>query len=118
MHNFQKRLLIACNDLNLEIYLDHTIRLSSNQELVVPVLIPNLGAENGIIVVTSFDDIRDFEKKINMSLAGAGYGYSCLSDFSGEYDRDSTIEMFSDWGWNGPEKDKPSWMIDIPDDDA
>jgi hypothetical protein len=37
-----------------------------------------------------------------------GYGYSCMSG-GGPYDRESTIEVLQDWGWEG-EGSAPEWL--------
>ena len=111
MRNFQKRLKCACDDLGLRIYLDHAIELHDGQEIVVPALIPELGFENGMIIVSDFNEIIEIERVIKSSLPEIGYGYSCLSDFTDSYDKETSIDMFSDWGWNGSPKTKPTWMI-------
>jgi hypothetical protein len=40
----------------------------------------------------------------------AGYGFSVLGEPSDEYDRDVFIELLSEWGWHGPESERPAWL--------
>jgi len=45
-------------------------------------------------------------------LQNMGYGYSVLDDplHSEEFDLESYVEMFSDWGWGNVNERKPDWM--------
>jgi hypothetical protein len=61
-----------------------------------------------MIVVDRFDEIRGNHSE----LVKAGYGYSVLSNLSPseDYDLDTYIEMFSDWGWASCNERRPDWM--------
>lgn len=118
MRNYQKRLFRSCEELGLKIQLDYPIKLNDGLDVTVPVLLPQLGANRGMIVVSSFDEALAIEKKLELHGLKNEYGFSCLSDFSDKFDRSISIEMFSDWGWSDPDEIKPPWMIDPPDEDS
>ncbi len=116
MRNYQKSLIKACHDLGLDIHIDTEIKFPSGQKMV-PVHIPQLGGGNGMIIATEYDEILELQKQLGQSLPEAGYGFSVLSDYNDHYNREDTIDMFSDWGWGGSEETKPKWMKDPIDDD-
>ncbi len=105
MTRLQEELSKAAAELGLEINLNLKIRLESGRELVALAHLPKLGAPNGMIIVTSFDEIRDLVKE----LANSNYAYSVLSepDSREAYDFESYVELFSDWGWAGAEGNRP-----------
>ncbi len=101
-------------DLGLYIVAPFRLALPDGTNVDVDVLLKNFGAEKGILLTT------DFAMWENMSaLASIGYGVSILSPpRQGEaYDRQTYIEVLSDWGWSGTEREKPEWLQDPPDPD-
>jgi hypothetical protein len=77
-------------------------------EIHAQALIPQLGAEKGMIVVNRLDELGGVESE----LVNTGYGYSVLDEISPleDYKLDSYVGMFSDWGWGLREEEKPAWM--------
>ncbi len=108
MTNLQKRLHQASQDLNFDIKLDHEMVLSSSRAINCPVYIPWFGSSKGTLIFSSLAQFWDFNKEITAD----GYGFSCLSDYDDTYDRESTVEMLSEWGWDGSQEKKPDWLVD------
>jgi len=61
-----------------------------------------------MIVVNRLDELKGVESE----LVNIGYGYSVLDEPSAseEYELDSYVDMFSDWGWGLHNEPKPGWM--------
>lgn len=79
--------------------------------------LPYIGSKRGTILFSDLHDLHNLESETHMKLEKSGYGYSVLWNNKVIYDRQSAIKMFSEWGWSGPADQRPSWMIDIPDDE-
>jgi hypothetical protein len=77
--------------------------------LDVPVVVEGFGAGRGMVIVTSYSGV----KRHTDALLEAGFGYSVMSQPrpNEAYDRESYIEMLSDWGWSGVPEDRPSWIV-------
>jgi hypothetical protein len=106
MKKLQEHFKKACEALGLDIHLDYAIDLESKKQIMCPVYIPHLGNTKGMIVVTTFYEIKGVERE----LLKQGYGYSCISEPSGAFQKEAFIELFNDWGWSGPSTEKPHWM--------
>ena len=106
MTTLQNWLLKACDALGLRADLAYVATLSDGQEVQTVARIRNLGAEHGMLVVRSYEDVRPFAD----CLARAGFGYSVLDEPGVDevFDLDSFKEMFLDWGWSGTEKSLPA----------
>jgi len=114
MTTLQERLARACDELGLHIDLDFVASLPSGRQVLALVRIADLGGTNGILIVRSFDEVR----ALSDELLAAGYGYSVLSEPNRdeEFDLESFVEMFSEWGWAGGERARPTWLVgDIAD---
>jgi len=84
------------------------VKLLDGTSLHPVACIEQLGGPAGMLIFTSFDDVR-------AQLAGlhqSGYGYSVLSEprTEDDYDAKGCQDMFSDWGWTDDPMLKPSWM--------
>jgi hypothetical protein len=105
-----EHLSCACQELGLRIEVPFNVELRAGLTISARALLPELGAENGMIVVSHYDDLYGASDEIQ----SAGYGYSVLEDpLEGEvYDRDSYMELFLDWGWGNEKRAeaKPVWM--------
>jgi len=108
MTNLQPYLLRACNELNLTIVVPFLLTVGEGIQINAQALLPQLGARGGMIIVTHYDDLRGVASK----LPNMGYGYSVLdnSPSSEDFDLESFIDMFSDWGWGNTNERKPGWM--------
>ncbi len=84
------------------------LSLRSGPQIYAQALLPQLGANKGIIIVNKVDELGADPTDI----VNAGYGYSVLDDIpvSENYDLDSYVEMFTDWGWGAVNERKPQWM--------
>jgi hypothetical protein len=93
---------------DLEIYIERDVRISLHGETIeVDVLVKDFGAPNGMLIFSTSDIVREYGERI----VEVGYGYSVISSMSFEsYDRESTIEMLIDWGWEANRTRTPLWM--------
>ncbi len=108
MNRLSERLWRACSELGLQVELGFELTLSGGRELTAVALIRHLGAQNGMLIFKSYDEISSVTKE----LLDAGYGFSVLDEPSPneEFELDSFKEMFIDWGWSGQLGRKPLWM--------
>ncbi len=106
----------AARDLGLDIQFPFTLVLDCGAHIEARLLLKNFGFENGMIIVTDFEPIRDFADEI----VAAGYGFSTLSEPSAGdlYNREVFIEMLRDWTWSGPEALRPEWCLPPSDDEV
>jgi len=75
--------------------------------ITVPVLLRDFGATRGMLLVTDFRMISPYAD----GLIDLGYGFSCLSEPTGEAhpdDDEALMEMLTDWGWSG-KASPPAW---------
>lgn len=95
----------ACNALGLQADIPFVANIENEHGVRAVARIHNLGANNGMLVVRSYEDVRPHAKE----LAKAGYGYSVLDEPRSDeaFDLDTFKEMFLDWGWMGPETERP-----------
>jgi len=95
-------------DLGIVIEAPFVVTLPEGRSIIAPVLVKNFGGRSGMIIVEDFSAVRDH----TVALWDLGYGYSTLSPpSSDEYDRDSIVDMLTDWGWSGDEANRPSWLL-------
>lgn len=108
MTRLQSVLQRACQDLSLSADIPFILTLQDGVQINAQALIPRLGGPNGMIVVNRSDELCGMAN----ALLNLGYGYSVLDDPSPseQYDLDSYVEMFSDWGWGAINERKPDWM--------
>lgn len=101
------------SDLKLDVQAPFFLELKNGVLAQALLLVRNFGAENGMCIFGDYEDVRSIEDE----LVQMGYGYSVLSSYSAEYDRDSTIRMLSEWGWSGDPECVPPWCVEMPEDD-
>jgi hypothetical protein len=108
MTNLQTSLQRACQELGLTIVLPFLLTAREGIQISAQALLPQLGAPRGVIVVNRHDDLCG----IALELQRIGYGYSVLDEPlpSEDFDLESYVEMFSDWGWGNVNERKPDWM--------
>lgn len=101
-------LVQACNELGLQIDTDITITLPDKRAVHAVACIRGLGAENGVLVISSYDEVKDYLDEISR----AGYGFSVLDEplAQEKYNLESYAQMFRDWGWFGIETQRPAWL--------
>jgi len=88
----------------LKVRIPFQVELATGR-LTVPVLLEEFGAQRGMLLVTSYQDIAAVTER----LVDAGFGYSCLGDSpSTDLDESQIVDMLRDWGWSG-NGGAPSW---------
>lgn len=99
--------------LGIEIAAPQTVTLPSGQRVDAVVLVKHFGAAKGMLVVTSYDQIR----RHTTELVEAGYGFSVMSEPAPERPLfiDGYRDVLRDWGWSGPVGQEPDWLGTAPD---
>jgi hypothetical protein len=99
MTRLQEWLKVAGSAAGIPVKAPFSVALPSGASVEAAALIVGIGSPRGMIVVTSFDQIRDHVQE----LVTTGYGYTTLSEPSQNesLDIESFKEMFRDWGWSG-----------------
>ncbi len=98
----------AAQDLGFEFIAPFTLS-DGDRTLGYLGLVPQFGSPKGMVVIVGLhydDHVRIAEQH--------GYGYSCLSESSEPYDRESFIDVLNDWGWSDSEGTAPSWYTGEP----
>lgn len=110
LEQYMRRWLRVQQDLDVEICVDLTLLLADQVRLRVPVLVPEFGAEKGMVVVPEYQMI---ENQVS-SLIQGGYGFSVIgySMQDAVCPVDSYVEMLLDWGWSGKAEERPAWLSD------
>jgi hypothetical protein len=98
----------ACHDVGLSIVVPFGLIMRDGIQVNAQAFLPQLGGPNGMIIVNCYDDLFGTSNE----LESMGYGYSVLDEPlpSEEYELESFIEIFSDWGWGNVTEAKPDWM--------
>src|SRR5689334_4480253 len=95
MTPFQERWAGLAKRLGLAVKIPFVVSIGG-ENLSVPVLLENFGAERGMLLLTDWTRFALYERE----LVELGYGYSCLSEDRDEEDDDFALaEMLMDWGW-------------------
>lgn len=97
----------ACDELGLHVDRGFKVTLGGKHVIHAVARVRDLGAENGMLVVSDYDEVKAHLAQITK----AGYGFSVLDEPSPleEYDLESYAQMFRDWGWSGVESQRPQW---------
>lgn len=108
-------LLKASKELGLFAEADFSLAVAGGAALKSIVRIPNVGAQNGMLIFPFHKDIQGLERE----LVAAGYAYSVMDEprDAEEFDLESFREMFVDWGWASDIAAIPKWMTP-PEQDA
>ena len=98
----------AAHDLGLKLIAPFKLA-DEDRTLSYPGLIPPFGSPMGMLVIVGLhydDHVRVAQQQ--------GYGYSCFSEDSQSYDRDSFIDVLNDWGWSDSPNSVPAWYTGEP----
>ena len=108
MSTLLSQLVQACDELGLQMDSGFAITLDGKHKVHAVARVRDLGAENGMLVISSVDDVKAHRAEITQ----AGYGFSVLDEPSSqeEFDLESYAQVFRDWGWSGIETQRPAWM--------
>ena len=91
--------------LTIDVPFSITVR---SECITVPVRLRDFGAEEGMLLVTSYETIAPHAD----ALTQHGFGYSCLSDPDKQpsmFEPAYVTEMLRDWGWSGADV-RPQWL--------
>jgi hypothetical protein len=94
----------ASSDLGIEVIAPFEASLLDGTILNVLALVKNFGAKNGMLVASDYDELKPHIQKI----IDSEYGYA-TNVGRGHYNRVSMVDVLKDWGWTGPEHQRPSW---------
>jgi len=112
MSKLLEKWMTAQRDLGLDIVAPYAVRLSDTVELRAEFLVKNFGGPTGMLVIKNYAQVKPYLE----SLQSLGYGFSVLEEpkdkLNQTYDRETVIDILSDWGWTGPQADKPQWLRD------
>ncbi|EPF27199.1 hypothetical protein HMPREF1221_00002 [Treponema socranskii subsp. paredis ATCC 35535] len=103
--------IICAEDLKIDIQIPFYIEINKSE--IETILFKNFGNRNGTIVFNSFDKLNRIQDSFNKRYKNynmAVFDYSLLN-YKTDI-RKAIIEMLSEWGWTGQEKEKPSWLLE------
>jgi len=98
----------ACATLGLTFEPSYIVQIDENVALKTLARIRELGDDNGMLILTRYDEVEPFTRR----LADLGYGFAVLGEpkDTEAFDLDGYKRMFRDWGWTGALGSKPGWM--------
>ena len=95
------------DDFGIEIISPFELTFPGDRKLELVALVKNFGDIHGMVIARDYDSIEPFEREIRES----GYGFSTnIGGIPEKYNRGVMASVLKDWGWSGPERDKPSWL--------
>jgi hypothetical protein len=99
----------AETDLSLSVAIPYDLVLPSGFHVHARVLVRCFGANVGMLIVSSFANVS----AALTELVEQGYGFCVMDDprMDEEYDRQTVIDVLSDWGWSGAEEERPAWLL-------
>lgn len=101
---------LIAKELNLQVEIPYTLNIDGKL-IEVNLLLRNFGGIPGTIIVNDYDKIKDYTKKFG------SLGFSVFSTppkfepLLTAQEKEEIIYMLSEWGWTGPEDEKPSWLL-------
>jgi hypothetical protein len=97
MTKLERWLERSCGAVGLQVDFSFTVTCPDGHEIRSVARIRGVGAPNGMLIVSDYDEISDHLECLSLS----GYGFSVLSEPGDNevFDIESAKEMFSDWGW-------------------
>ena len=99
----------ACEALGLHADFAFVVDIGGGHRLVTVARIRNLGDQNGMLIFRDSNDLGQYGQR----LVQHGYGYSVLGEPRADemFDLESYREMFRDWGWSGPDAERPQSLF-------
>lgn len=94
--------------LGLDLVIPFDLDIGNDVTIHAELLVKNFGGGNGTLVIKEWDAVRNYVALISEKL---GYGISTLEEPLEPYDRETIIEMLSEWGWAGPMAEAPAWIV-------
>ncbi len=96
LSRFQEQWVRWAREFDLHVEVPCAVKLSGGF-FEAPVLLKDFGSPRGIVLVTDWACIASVEAE----LVDLGFGYSCLSERTGNSDAEGLGAMLADWGWAG-----------------
>ena len=102
----------AAEDLGFHVRFAFELDLGAGVRMHIPVHLRGFGGPKGMLIIRDAEYGKSIKDEWLEEAVQAGYGFSVMSEpvAGEEYDRDVFIEVLRDWGWYGPESDKPAWL--------
>lgn len=100
---------IAAEELNIKVYSPFSFLDEEGLRFQFELVIENFGSKKGTIVL-SMNEVNDTSIPERL-------GVFCSQvnlEIYGKYDREEFIDTLIDWGYFGPEEDKPAWYPGNP----
>ncbi|MEI8327126.1 MAG: hypothetical protein WCH44_17545 [Betaproteobacteria bacterium] len=103
----------AADELGFKVETPFATQLPSGQVVEAEILAHGFGGKRGNLIFTDYDKVQPFADE----LLSAGYFFSVVGGSipNEEFDIENYIDVLSDWGWAGDERDRPNWLRDPPE---
>lgn len=101
---------LIAGEFNLKIEAPYYLCIGG-ANIEVNLMLYNFGGFPGMVIVNDYSKIEKYRKKmgrIGFSVLDSPKAIAPLTD----EDKKDIINMLSDWGWTGSEKEKPDWIIE------
>jgi hypothetical protein len=99
----------ASGKLGFEFRSPYTVELSNGVIVCAIGLVVAFGSPRGTLLFADRD-----EERPTRELHASGYFFSILSDSYEAFDENHFIETLNDWGYFGPDADRPRWYSGAP----
>jgi hypothetical protein len=101
----------AAKELGLRITIAPAIPIADGRQITFDALFSDLGNLSGTLVLRS-SELSKIDQDVRSELKRKGYGFSSFDEphQRENFDINNYIEMFAEWGWSGPNREKPNWM--------
>ena len=98
----------ACEALGLSYEAPFTLTMGHDSKIQAVGRVRELGPKNGMLIISDYSRIEPFLEQ----LAKSEFGFSVMAEpgEDEEFDLEDYREMFVDWGWGGPDSQKPNWL--------
>ena len=109
MNKMQEWLFRASNELGLRAEFNYLVKLGDGSTLTARAYFPHLSNSKGVLI---FDWSDKVDASARQELESMGMGMTTFGEPgpNEEFDIGSYIQMFAEWGWTGPEAQKPRWI--------
>jgi hypothetical protein len=99
--------LAAAADLGLDVVAPYRVVDSENRAINGSALVRQFGSSAGALVL----DLASTTQTETAAATRLGFFVAQVSaEAYASYDRDLFVDTLNDWGWFGPEQDRPTWF--------
>ena len=97
----------ASGALGIDVVAPFEAELVDGTRLEFVALVRNFGGPSGMLVAKDYDVVKQHRQKI----VDSGFGYATnLGGSQNSCRTAQVIDILKDWGWTGPEDQKPEWL--------